>query len=202
MGKSQAVVKVDRASMIPTALAEQEYIIERGMHSFIELGMALKKIRVGKLYTDEFSTFEDYCRERWGWTRQHSNRLIAGAEVATKLEPMGSKIQITERLIRPIVDLEWNQQKKVFEEAVKTAPDGKLTAKHVAKVKAEIIGGKTQTPKSTTQAADSIPNLWIDISNFLMAKMSTWPHAERHQLAENLRNFANIVDDARRETMA
>ena len=33
----------------------------------------------------DFSTFEEYCQERWGWSRHRSNQLIEAAEVVTDL---------------------------------------------------------------------------------------------------------------------
>lgn len=33
----------------------------------------------------DFETFEEYCRERWGWTRQYVNQTIAGAAAKKQL---------------------------------------------------------------------------------------------------------------------
>lgn len=41
-------------------------------------------------YRDEYDTFEEYCRERWGWSRRHANRTIAAADVAETVAPMGA----------------------------------------------------------------------------------------------------------------
>jgi hypothetical protein len=48
--------------------------------------------------------FEAYCRERWGWTRQHANRTVAAADTARLLEPIGS-IPASERVARELVPL-------------------------------------------------------------------------------------------------
>jgi len=71
-------------------LSELETVIERGQQTFIEVGRALLEIRDGRLYRDTYTTFEAYCRERWGWTRQHANRQIAAARVVEEMEPTGS----------------------------------------------------------------------------------------------------------------
>ena len=70
-------------------LAPLEAVIERGLSTFLEVGRALQEIRDLRLYY-EYGTFENYCRDRWGFTPQHGGRLIAAAEVAAIVEPIGS----------------------------------------------------------------------------------------------------------------
>lgn len=114
--------------------AHLEATIERGMQTFVEVGLALMEIRDGRLYRAEFGTFEEYCQERWGWTRQHTNRMIASAEVTTNLEPMGSILPATERQARPLAALPPAQQREAWERVLETAPNGKITAAHVQAV--------------------------------------------------------------------
>jgi hypothetical protein len=66
-------------------LDELESIIERGMQTFVEVGMALLEIRDKKLYKKDHQTFEDYCHKRWGWERRHGYELIAAAQVASNV---------------------------------------------------------------------------------------------------------------------
>ena len=70
-------------------LAECENVIERGLATFVEVGQALMEIRNRRLYREQYETFEDYCRERWGWSKTHVNRQIDAAQVAMTLTPMG-----------------------------------------------------------------------------------------------------------------
>ncbi|HEY6723811.1 MAG TPA: hypothetical protein VI197_07255 [Polyangiaceae bacterium] len=56
---------------------------------FVDVGRALTRIRDAKLYAEEFGTFEAYCRERWGMSKTHANRLIASADVAANVTPIG-----------------------------------------------------------------------------------------------------------------
>ena len=62
-------------------LAELEKTIARGKKTFVEVGLALAEIRDLRLYRREYSGFEEYCREKWGWTKQHAYRLIEAAPV-------------------------------------------------------------------------------------------------------------------------
>ena len=63
-------------------LAELEKTIAKGQKTFIEVGLALAEIRDLRLYKREYSGFEEYCRKKWGWTRQHAYRLIEAAPIA------------------------------------------------------------------------------------------------------------------------
>ncbi len=69
-----------------TRLAELETIIERGQQTFIEVGLALTEIREAKLYRQDFATFEEYCRTRWGWNSSRSRQLIQAAETVKQME--------------------------------------------------------------------------------------------------------------------
>lgn len=144
-------------------LGMYEKTIQHGMNFFIEVGMALKAIRDGKLYKAEFRTFEEYCSKRWNLSKTHVNRKIAAASIAADLTPIGVEFPITESLVRPIIDLEPDQQTKVWQQAVETAPKGKLTAKHVAEIAA-------QHKKMRRSAAEPSPSFDAD----------TWTLRARH----------------------
>ena len=60
-------------------LEELEKLIAKGQKTFVEVGLALAEIRDLRLYKREYSGFEEYCRKKWGWTKQHAYRLIEAA---------------------------------------------------------------------------------------------------------------------------
>ena len=68
---------------------------------------ALREIRDGRLYRTQFGTFEEYCQLRWGFTPQHSNRLVMAARVvkAIEMEPIGSITPQTESQARELTRL-------------------------------------------------------------------------------------------------
>lgn len=75
---------------LPTrTLQDCEAVIERGLDTFVEVGEALLEIRDARLYHRTHGTFEDYCRERWGFDRTYAHRHIQAAEVASML-PIGN----------------------------------------------------------------------------------------------------------------
>lgn len=66
-----------------------ERTIEAGRKTFVEVGIALAEIRDSKLYRSDYATFENYCRDKWSWTKQHVYRLIKCAPIAK------SNLQVT-----------------------------------------------------------------------------------------------------------
>ncbi|HET7037948.1 MAG TPA: hypothetical protein VFI42_19905, partial [Thermomicrobiaceae bacterium] len=64
-------------------LAELEAVIERGVPTFMEVGQALAEIRDARLYRETHTTFEAYCRERWGFTSSRARQLIGASRQAT-----------------------------------------------------------------------------------------------------------------------
>lgn len=66
----------------------------------------------------------------FGEAERYLYRQLEAAQAERNLEicPMG---QIPERQLRPLASLLPEQQKEVWEKAVETAPEGKVTAKHV-----------------------------------------------------------------------
>ena len=70
-----------------------------------------------KLYRADFSTFEDYCKEKWGWTRRYSDNLIEAAGVVASLpknENHGSQIT-NERQARELAKVEPVRRVEVLE---------------------------------------------------------------------------------------
>lgn len=63
-------------------LVALENVISAGQKTFVAVGVALAEIRDAKLYRADHDTFEDYCRSKWGWTKQHVYRLIECAPIA------------------------------------------------------------------------------------------------------------------------
>lgn len=82
-----------------------ERVIERGMTTFVEVGEALADIRDSKLYRASHKTFDEYCRERWGFDRTYAYRLMDGAKTVQAMgaaapEMLPAVNKLPERQIR------------------------------------------------------------------------------------------------------
>ncbi len=129
-------------------LAALEATIERGVKAFAEAGKALLEIRDRELYKVRgLGTWDEYLRERWGWSRAHAYRLMNAAKVARILSPVGD-IPAKEAQIRelvPLLDDEaalvevWRELKEVHGDSV--------TADRVrAAVRASLVRSSSRTP--------------------------------------------------------
>lgn len=121
-----------------------ESVIDAGMQTFVHVGNALLEIRDSRLYRQTHGTFDDYCRERWQMDRTYAHRTIEAAKVARNLLPIGNTPS-TESQTRPLTALEPDAQREVWQRAVETAPNGKVTAAHVQAVVDEYRAGVTVT---------------------------------------------------------
>ncbi len=109
-----------------------ERLVER---AFYDAGRALKQLRDRRLYRNTHETFEDYCRERFAFTRHHVDYLVAGSQVVDNLmrtdcsqtdipetRTNGSQILPTsERQVRALARLEPSQQRECWCQAVEAA---------------------------------------------------------------------------------
>lgn len=99
-----------------------ETVVAKGLQTFYEVGEALREIRDRRLYREEFSNFEQYCRERWSLSKTHVNRQIQAAQAARLLDKAGAEIAaVPESHIRPLTKLPADRQAEAWAESLKRA---------------------------------------------------------------------------------
>ncbi|NCS41271.1 MAG: hypothetical protein GPJ20_21095 [Microcystis aeruginosa BS13-10] len=164
--------------------------------AFYEAGTALKELRDRRLYRSTHKTFEEYCRDRFGYSRRKIDYLISGSEVFENLQTrtigsqsdgtetrtigsqsdrdetrtigsqsdgtetrtigsqsdrdetrtIGSQIlPISERQVRPLTQLEPDQQREVWQQAVEAA-GGKVPSGRIVKDIVQRIRERTKIP--------------------------------------------------------
>lgn len=107
--------------------------VVKGVQTFVEVGKALAEIRDSRLYRKDYATFEDYCADR-DISRPRAYQLMSAAGIAEDLSTRVDTPPTTEKQIRPLSRLEPDERGEAWSEAVATAPNGKVTAKHVEEV--------------------------------------------------------------------
>lgn len=60
-------------------------MIERGIQTFVDVGLALLAVREQRLWRT-YGTFENYCSERWGWTPGRVRQLTGAATTIINLQ--------------------------------------------------------------------------------------------------------------------
>ncbi|MBD2491215.1 hypothetical protein [Aulosira sp. FACHB-615] len=132
--------------------------------AFYEAGRALRELRDRRLYRSTHKTFEEYCKDRFGFERRHPYRLIEAADVVDNLKMCPNWTQnnavfktvtvesvaipvlpTSEGQVRPLTTLEPQQQQKAWLKAVETV-GGKVPSGRVVKDIVDKIRERTKVP--------------------------------------------------------
>ena len=117
-------------------LGHLEEVLGRRGTPLTEQCRAWAEIKASRLYEPEFRTWEDYCRQSWGLSRRHADRLEVVARVVEAFGPIGPVPQPThESQVRPLANLAPELMRRVWQEAVQLA-HGMPTAAQVREAKA------------------------------------------------------------------
>lgn len=129
--------------------------IEHGLCEFAKVGFALHRIREERLYRNRYSTFEEYCQDRWGIVASRARQLIAAAGVTENLKSVTNvTLPVNEGQTRSLVGLQPDIQRQVWTRAVATAPEGKVTAAHVERTVADLHGVASHRAERSKQVLD------------------------------------------------
>ncbi|MDF5728030.1 MAG: hypothetical protein PUP92_08310 [Rhizonema sp. PD38] len=165
---STATVEVTASNELTLEEQRERLHLERTIErSFYEAGKALKTLREHKLFRSTHSTFEEYCKERFGFERRHPYRLIDAADVVDNLVhmcPIGTQNELetnsfticsnrtqilptNERQVRPLTKLEPRKQWEVWQIAVEEAGN-KVPSSNIVKDIVQRIRERTKVPNS------------------------------------------------------
>jgi hypothetical protein len=123
-------------------LMEWEKPIEQGAQAMLDMATSFKVIRDDRKYrASGFSTFDDYCRQRWGLSRRRVDQMIAAGELAAGLRTLvldSTPLPTTERQVRPLAAVaDPVDRAAIWEQAVENSGGEQPTAAEVAAVVAE-----------------------------------------------------------------
>lgn len=178
------------------SLEALESIVDRGLGTFVEVGLALQRIRDGELYRERgYDRFEDYASDRFDIQRAHAYRTIAAAQVVEnvsnwrQLPPPKNEAQA-----RELAQVPAEEQPQVWERALEMAPPGKVTAKHVSHAAAEAGARK---PKGRgpgefhyLKAADSLRDATEEV---VRRRAQAWPAKHRCLIPDLVRGVAESL---------
>jgi hypothetical protein len=143
-------------------LEECEGVIQAGRQTFIDVGIALATIREERLYRTGYSTFEQYCRDRWEFGARQAYRLCAAAEAIggwRNATPGSQTVPIlpdSEKQVRALLRLPAPERLPVWRQAVERSQNGRPSSRVVeelvnailGKAKGERLNAKGETPTS------------------------------------------------------
>ena len=166
--------------LIIVPLAEHEATIERGLGTFVEVGEALLAIRDGRLYRESHDTFESYCRERWGFSRQRGNQLIDAAEMTTTVVTTGLPAPANEAQARELAPLK-DEPEALAEAWEEASSDGQPTAEKVF----EAVRKRKPQKREPIMPAQWLPDLLPGADGNLRGQVVAWC-IEGRQIEERL----------------
>lgn len=168
--RKEIVVKNHDMQVKPLSEAERSQfdrlnkVIFEDMRAFYRVGVALMEIRDRELYREESATFEGYCKKIFDFGKSHSYRLIDAAKVVENLSQTSPNwgrnddavIDLTpmsESQVRPLVRLQPDQQREVWQAVVKNAgPRKKVTGALVNNVVKKYLGETITATVRTAKA--------------------------------------------------
>jgi hypothetical protein len=135
-------VVATRNASVDADLARREAVIEVGLRTFLEVGRELTVIRAQRLYYQDYSSFEQYCEQRWDFDVRHAQRLMVAAATVEAIEqtrPTG-RVPTTERQARELTGLAPEVAAEVMAKVVKDhdAEGRKITAKTIREAREQI----------------------------------------------------------------
>jgi len=114
--------------------------IKEKMQGSIDLGMALREIRVGKLYREDYDTFDDFLLKEYQLSRSYASRLIGFVEVKESIaDSKHADAIVNEAQARALSAVPEENRAKVLKEAVKS---GEVTAQTIKAAAAEVVPDK------------------------------------------------------------
>ena len=114
-------------------IPELETVVDEGLPVFVRVGMALEELKERKEYKGQGYTWDEYCKERFGFGKRHALSLRVGAQTVTSLEK-GSPVPFlprNEKQIRSLGNLQPTQQLRAWQQAVSSADGKQPTHKQV-----------------------------------------------------------------------
>ena len=134
--------------------AELEEMIAKGELSFVDVGLALEKIRKERLHRDYHKTFEAYCRGRWRFSSKRAYQVIGAAERATVLSTIVDTVApVNEAQVRSLVGRPIDEAIEIWKLANSMAAGAPVTGRLVKQAIKQLFG---DVPKPEKPLADRL----------------------------------------------
>lgn len=163
--KTVPVEVVEFEELTEEEVRDRLHLERRVERAFYEAGKALMELRNRRLYRSTHKTFEDYCRDRFGFERRHPYRLIDAASVVDNLIqmcPIGTQTETeltqeqmcpigfqilpaNERQVRPLTKLEPDEQRSCWQLSVFEAGN-KVPSERIVKDIVQRVMERTKVP--------------------------------------------------------
>jgi hypothetical protein len=162
---------------------ELQLIIDQGLPTFLAVGRALSAIRDEKLYRDNWTTFEQFVRDRWALSLSRTNQIISTVRVVeniTNAFPGDATLleAANESTLRPLSRVEPELQVAAWElvRRIKAEPDAAVIKEVVTTIRSAIETG------------------WRDREQSSSANGKHGTNGQRHRASDQLGNLSRWVN--------
>jgi hypothetical protein len=136
---------------------------------YVRVGPALLQIRNQELWKDDYESFDDYCKKRWGWTRSTADRLIVASETVKSLPPNVQGLLTTEGAIRELAPVPQDKREEVVAVA---ASNGEVTGPSIRKAAQSVARPEVAEPEKPVDVTGreihpTILGLWNRRNNLM-----------------------------------
>ena len=171
--------------------------IKEKMQGSIDLGMALREIRVGKLYREDYDTFDDFLLKEYQLSRSYASRLIGFVEVKESIaDSKHADAIVNEAQARALSAVPEENRAKVLKEAVKS---GEVTAQTIKAAAAEVVAPKAEPEKpKAPEPPKPAPKQLDEMGTVIpLAVLPFWERREEVQgLLTQLSNIKKVIEDS------
>ena len=171
-------------------LEDLERIIQKALSSFVGVGNALGAINADRLYRITHSTFEEYCRDRWGLSSKRAYQLISASNVVCAIEGVTSEdlpVPANESVARALLSVTESDPPggqvhaiETWRACVQSAPSNEnglvmITASHVRQTARQLQGDdEPETAPGTAPFPEPVsqPHAVDDLGNEVPARLA------------------------------
>ncbi|BAY66818.1 hypothetical protein NIES22_69620 (plasmid) [Calothrix brevissima NIES-22] len=145
------VTAVEVPELTEQEISDRLHLERKVERAFFEAGKALMELRERRLYRSTHKTFEDYCQDRFGYSRRQPYHLIEAAVIFDNLvEKCERSVHIfptNEWQVRPLTKLDPDIQPEAWQQAVESA-NGKVPSHRIVKDVVQRIMERTKVPNT------------------------------------------------------
>ena len=130
----------EQRSLYEALKVEIRQDIRVGVEAFERASQKLLRVRDERLYREEFSTFEEFCREILSHSKTHVNRMLAAADVIRGLIAQGETVlPDNERVARELAKYPKSERLMIWKRARQIADRSRPDYRAIRKAALEIV---------------------------------------------------------------
>jgi len=138
-------------------IQNQLSLLEKQVESgFSNAANALREIKESKIYKKQYGTWENYLKDRWGYSETKYYELLQGFRVNENLNSIGNSDTLPKNIgqARELSTLEPAQQVEVWEAVTEKYEPKEITATKIKEVRQEILEPEVEVIESNSNHVD------------------------------------------------